>query len=163
MPPLARSLPALHWPAAARPWLRRCAVLLALAAAGASLLLGPMAAASSPGALGANPQTAAPLAVAQGAPPLVMLTMACDHTLFYEAYNDASDVNGDGRLDDNFANDVRVQRSAVPGRISWRGDGRRDDNGDDNGDSRRDDNFANDVPVQRSVVPRRISWREIIR
>jgi len=77
-------------------------VLLALAAAGASLLLGPMAAASSPGALGANPETAAPLAVAQGAPPLVMLTMARDHTLFYEAYNDASDINGDGLLDIRF-------------------------------------------------------------
>ncbi|BAO81392.1 Tfp pilus assembly protein, tip-associated adhesin PilY1 [Serpentinimonas raichei] len=77
-------------------------MLLALAAAGASLLLGPMAAASSPGALGANPETAAPLAVAQGAPPLVMLTMARDHTLFYEAYNDASDINGDGRLDIRF-------------------------------------------------------------
>ncbi|MEW5886443.1 MAG: PilX N-terminal domain-containing pilus assembly protein [Pseudomonadota bacterium] len=70
----------------------------------------------------------------------LMLTMARDHTLFYEAYNDASDDNGD----DN-------------------GDGRRDDNGDDNGDDRRDDNFTNDVRVQRSAVPGRISWREIIR
>ena len=102
MPPLTRSLSALQWPAAARRWLRRCAVLLAFGAAGASLLLGPMATASSPGALGASPETAAPLAVAQGAPPLVMLTMARDHTLFYEAYNDASDINGDGRLDTRF-------------------------------------------------------------
>ena len=102
MPHLARSLSPMHWPAAARRWLRRCAVLLALGAAGASLLLGPMATASSPGALGASPETAAPLAVAQGAPPLVMLTMARDHTLFYEAYNDASDINGDGRLDTRF-------------------------------------------------------------
>ena len=66
MPHLARSLSPMHWPAAARRWLRRCAVLLALGAAGASLLLGPMATASSPGALGASPETAAPLAV--GAP-----------------------------------------------------------------------------------------------
>ncbi|BAO82690.1 Tfp pilus assembly protein, tip-associated adhesin PilY1 [Serpentinimonas maccroryi] len=102
MPHLARSLSALHWPTAARRWLRYCALLLALGAAGASLLLGPMAAANSPGALGANPETSPPLAVAQGAPPLVMLTMARDHTLFYEAYNDASDINGDGRLDTRF-------------------------------------------------------------
>ncbi|NCU38576.1 hypothetical protein EOL96_05990 [Candidatus Saccharibacteria bacterium] len=32
-------------------------------------------------------------------PPMVMLTMARDHRLYYEAYNDASDINGDGVLD----------------------------------------------------------------
>ena len=32
-------------------------------------------------------------------PPLVMLVMGRDHKLYYEAYNDASDLNGDGELD----------------------------------------------------------------
>ena len=32
-------------------------------------------------------------------PPMVMLTMARDHRLYYEAYNDASDINGDGIID----------------------------------------------------------------
>lgn len=34
-----------------------------------------------------------------GGQPLVMLTMSRDHKLYYEAYNDASDINGDGILD----------------------------------------------------------------
>ena len=33
------------------------------------------------------------------APPLVMIVMGRDHKLYYEAYNDASDLNGDGVLD----------------------------------------------------------------
>ena len=33
------------------------------------------------------------------APPLTMLIMGRDHTLYYEAYNDASDLTGDGVLD----------------------------------------------------------------
>ncbi|MCB1776268.1 MAG: hypothetical protein KDI50_02420, partial [Candidatus Competibacteraceae bacterium] len=32
-------------------------------------------------------------------PPLNMMVMGRDHTLYYEAYNDASDLNGDGILD----------------------------------------------------------------
>ena len=32
-------------------------------------------------------------------PPLNMLVVGKDHKLFYEAYNDASDLNGDGTLD----------------------------------------------------------------
>jgi len=32
-------------------------------------------------------------------PPLVMLVMGKDHKLYYEAYNDASDLDGDGKLD----------------------------------------------------------------
>lgn len=101
-PPLARSLSALHWPVAAGRWLRRCALLGALGAAAASLLLGPMAAASSPAPLGPSPETAPPLGVVQAQPPLVMLTVGRDHTLFNEAYNDASDINGDGVLDLRF-------------------------------------------------------------
>ena len=32
-------------------------------------------------------------------PPMVLMVMGKDHKLFYEAYNDASDLNGDGALD----------------------------------------------------------------
>ena len=41
----------------------------------------------------------APLFVTQGVPPLVLLVAGKDHKLYYEAYNDASDLNGDGDLD----------------------------------------------------------------
>ncbi|MDO6687475.1 MULTISPECIES: pilus assembly protein [unclassified Agarivorans] len=41
----------------------------------------------------------APLYTASSPPPLVMLVMGRDHTLYYEAYNDASDLDGDGELD----------------------------------------------------------------
>lgn len=37
-----------------------------------------------------------------GGQPLVLLTMSRDHKLYYEAYNDASDINGDGILDVGF-------------------------------------------------------------
>ena len=40
-----------------------------------------------------------PLFVTESQPPAVMLTMGRDHKLFYEAYNDYSDLNGDGTLD----------------------------------------------------------------
>ncbi|WP_406609668.1 pilus assembly protein [Agarivorans sp. JK6] len=41
----------------------------------------------------------APLYTASKPPPMVMLVMGRDHTLYYEAYNDASDLDGDGELD----------------------------------------------------------------
>ncbi|WP_150050694.1 PilC/PilY family type IV pilus protein [Methylomonas rhizoryzae] len=40
-----------------------------------------------------------PLAVNISATPLTLLTAARDHKLYYEAYNDASDLNGDGSID----------------------------------------------------------------
>jgi type IV pilus assembly protein PilY1 len=40
-----------------------------------------------------------PLFLTNGVPPIVMLTMGRDHKLYYEAYNDASDLNDDGQLD----------------------------------------------------------------
>lgn len=40
-----------------------------------------------------------PLFLTQNQPPLVMLTMGRDHRFYYEAYNDASDLDGDGVLD----------------------------------------------------------------
>ena len=39
------------------------------------------------------------------APPLVMIVMGRDHKLYYEAYNDASDLDGDGDLDVGFKPD----------------------------------------------------------
>ncbi|RDH45508.1 pilus assembly protein [Zooshikella ganghwensis] len=40
-----------------------------------------------------------PLILSEKAAPLMMLIMGRDHKMFYEAYNDASDLNGDGVLD----------------------------------------------------------------
>lgn len=40
-----------------------------------------------------------PLFLTQSQAPLVMLNMTRDHRLYYEAYNDYSDLNGDGTLD----------------------------------------------------------------
>ncbi len=40
-----------------------------------------------------------PIFVSAAVPPLNMLVMGRDHKLYYEAYNDASDLNGDGVLD----------------------------------------------------------------
>ena len=43
-----------------------------------------------------------PLITTQSAIPLSMMVVGRDHTLFYEAYNDASDIDGDGTLDTRF-------------------------------------------------------------
>ncbi|TBU78780.1 hypothetical protein DNK10_03315 [Pseudomonas daroniae] len=40
-----------------------------------------------------------PLFVSESVPPLNMLVMGRDHKLYYEAYNDASDLDGDGVID----------------------------------------------------------------
>jgi hypothetical protein len=39
-------------------------------------------------------------------PPLVMLVMERDHRLYYEAYNDASDLDGDGKLDVGYKHSI---------------------------------------------------------
>lgn len=44
----------------------------------------------------------APLSVQVSAPPMVMIVAGRDHRLFYEAYNDASDLDGDGTIDYRF-------------------------------------------------------------
>ena len=43
-----------------------------------------------------------PLLALKSAPGLVMLTMSRDHRLYYSAYNDVSDINGDGTIDVGF-------------------------------------------------------------
>ncbi|WP_111978537.1 pilus assembly protein [Algibacillus agarilyticus] len=40
-----------------------------------------------------------PLYLGQDAAPMMMLVMSRDHSLYYEAYNDASDINQDGVID----------------------------------------------------------------
>lgn len=47
-----------------------------------------------------------PLFITTDVPPIVMLTMGRDHKLFYEAYNDASDLNGDGLIDIGYKPDI---------------------------------------------------------
>ena len=51
----------------------------------------------SNGAVAAVAQS--PLFLNTAVPPIVMVTMGRDHKLYYEAYNDASDLNNDGELD----------------------------------------------------------------
>jgi type IV pilus assembly protein PilY1 len=43
-----------------------------------------------------------PLTIQASAVPLIMLAFGRDHRMFYEAYNDSSDIDGDGTLDIRF-------------------------------------------------------------
>lgn len=55
---------------------------------------------SAPALADTGPEfSALPPSLSMGAPPLVMLALGRDHKLYYEAYNDASDLNEDGELD----------------------------------------------------------------
>jgi len=54
------------------------------------------------GVLGTSPETTKPVNANPSATPLVMLTMARDHTLFFPAYDDMSDLNGDDIIDFRF-------------------------------------------------------------
>ncbi|WP_150914587.1 pilus assembly protein [Marinobacter halotolerans] len=47
-----------------------------------------------------------PLFLGSTAPPLLMLTVGKNHKLYYEAYNDASDLNNDGELDVGYQPDI---------------------------------------------------------
>ncbi|HCW93505.1 MAG TPA: hypothetical protein DHM44_07465 [Flexistipes sinusarabici] len=49
---------------------------------------------------------ATPPFISSMASPLVMLTMGRDHKLYYEAYNDASDINEDGKLDVGYNDNI---------------------------------------------------------
>ncbi len=54
------------------------------------------------GVLGAYPENSTPVYTALGMAPKVLLTLSRDHTLAYAAYNDFSDIDGDGILDYRF-------------------------------------------------------------
>ncbi|MBW1931982.1 MAG: discoidin domain-containing protein [Deltaproteobacteria bacterium] len=54
----------------------------------------------------ASEYQAVPPFVSAGVPPLVMLVMGRNHKLYYEAYNDASDLNEDGELDVGYNPDI---------------------------------------------------------
>lgn len=47
-----------------------------------------------------------PLFLTESVPPLTMLVIGRDHKLYFEAYNDATDVNGDGTIDLDFNPDI---------------------------------------------------------
>lgn len=78
--------------------------LFALAGSALAAVYTSIVLATSP--LGTSPELLAPLGVVQAGRPMVMLTMGRDHTLFYEAYNDASDIDGDGLLDIRFKSNI---------------------------------------------------------
>jgi len=60
---------------------------------------GPMLDRHNPSAEVATDYSLIPPFVTAGSPPLVMLVLGRDHKLYLEAYNDASDLDGDGALD----------------------------------------------------------------
>lgn len=70
-------------------------------AAGALLVAASMVAA------GPNEPSQTPLYVSESAPALNMLVMGRDHKLYYEAYNDASDLDDDGVIDVGFKPEVK--------------------------------------------------------
>jgi len=70
---------------------------LGLLAAAAALLTGQHLASAQSSGDTALAQT--PLFVSESYPPLNMLVMGRDHKMYYEAYNDASDLDGDGVID----------------------------------------------------------------
>lgn len=48
----------------------------------------------------------APPFIAADAPPLVMMVLERDHKLYYEAYNDATDLDEDGKLDIGYKDSI---------------------------------------------------------
>ncbi len=57
-----------------------------------------------------------PLLALKSAPGLVMLTMSRDHRLFYAAYNDSSDIDGDGVADVGFKPSITYYGNFVSNR-----------------------------------------------
>lgn len=70
---------------------------IGLAAAAVALLTGQHLATAQ--GVGSTALAQTPLFVSESYPPLNMLVMGRDHKLYYEAYNDASDLDGDGVID----------------------------------------------------------------
>ncbi|MDH4449733.1 MAG: PilC/PilY family type IV pilus protein [Rhodoferax sp.] len=76
----------------------RCTQRMVLTCMGLVLLFGLIV---SPGVQAIEiPNT--PLLTQSSAKPMVMLIAGRDHKLFYEAYNDATDIDGDGAIDTKF-------------------------------------------------------------
>jgi type IV pilus assembly protein PilY1 len=59
------------------------------------------------GALAAVNIAASPLFLTQGSTPLVMLDMSRDNQLYFKAYDDYSDINGDGVPDTTYNNSIK--------------------------------------------------------
>ncbi|MGQ9795427.1 pilus assembly protein [Desulfosoma sp.] len=53
-----------------------------------------------------TPSCDPPPFVSSGANPMVMMVMERDHKLYYEAYNDAQDLDGDGKLDVGYKHSI---------------------------------------------------------
>lgn len=77
---------------------KKAALLLTLA-----LILGGLGLSRPAGALTLANE---PLFLSAGAQPLVMLAMSNDHQLYYKAYNDYSDIDGDGLLDTSYKDTI---------------------------------------------------------
>lgn len=54
-----------------------------------------------------------PIFVNSAVPPLNMLVMGRDHKLYYEAYNDASDLNGDGVIDVGYKGHLKKTEGGI--------------------------------------------------
>jgi len=76
-------------------------------------LLAPAAQAQTPSTVAL---AQAPLLALKSAPGLVMLTMSRDHRLFYAAYNDTSDIDGDGLVDVGFKPSITYYGNFVSNR-----------------------------------------------
>ena len=81
-------------------------LLTILLSAGLLFALGPFGGVAMSVAATASEYQAVPPFVTAEVPPLVMLVMGRNHKLYYEAYNDASDLNGDGELDVGYNPDI---------------------------------------------------------
>ncbi|RNC69901.1 MAG: pilus assembly protein PilY [Desulfuromonadales bacterium] len=73
---------------------------------GLVLLAGLSGAVSGAGAATMNDYCMQPPFVAQAVPPLVMFEVGREHKLYYEAYNDAADIDEDGRLDTTYKHSI---------------------------------------------------------
>jgi len=80
------------------PYLLRTMLLLSVCLSGLAL----------PGwvSAAANDYCIKPPFVSQSAPPMVMFEVGRDHKLYYEAYNDGVDLNGDGRIERTYDHSI---------------------------------------------------------
>ena len=62
---------------------------------------------------GENNPAQSPLFVSRSTTPLNMLVMGRDHKLYYETYNDASDLNGDGVIDVGYKGHLTANQGGI--------------------------------------------------